>query len=490
MDVDFVRQAFREDAELAGPPPADAYERVLAHRQKSDRRRLASLAAGLAAVLVAVGVPVGLAVVGPQDGQVAGPPSIPAADIFGVPTRGSLAGDAEFVEAVRQLTWAVPGGGIDPSLPDAPVETRRVVFAGDVAAGRWALVVGANSDIPTGEGADPDLQTDAGALGDIAGLWFVGPPGAVPEQMRAATYPRGIVADLPASLYDGATGSLVVLGAPGDVVQVSLRPEVAADATVTRTYLDTESGVGDGDGAAVVALPADLFEGTGRPPVQYRVTRAGMVIAEQSPDGYGAVPEPSLPDLGLEYLRPPAEPAPGYPTGQEQDMAAHMLSEYGLGPEELRVRVHYAGPLPGSGGAPAGLTVLTATFPSGAVLTHADFLQQIGSSQGPYSGATFGGASCVSELSAAGVPTAERTLAMRCDVSSGREDPDTESTLVVLAPVGVAGAYAVADGDGGSTRLDLDSVGVGMVAFPPGAESVVVHAADGTVLDEVLISGA
>ncbi|MDQ3717011.1 MAG: hypothetical protein M3381_13530 [Actinomycetota bacterium] len=485
MDVDYVRQAFREDAELAGPPPTDAYERVLARRQKSDRRRLATLAAGLAAVLVAVAVPLGLSLVVAQDDRAAGPPSIPVADIFGVPTRGSLAADVDFVEAVRQLSWAVPGVRTVPPTPDAPVESRRVVFAGDVAAGRWALVVGANTAVPTGADADPDRQTDMGALSDIAGVWFVGPPGAGPEQMQAVTYPRGIAADLPASLYDGASGALVVVAAPGDVIEISERPDVAADATVTRDYTDT----GASDGTAVLTVSPNPFEPSGLPAAQYRVTRGGMVIVDQAPDGYGSVQEPTVPELGLEYLRPAAEAIPGAPDGKEQTMAEQILSEYGLSPDELQLRVHYVGPLPGSGEAPAGLTVLTATFPSGAVLTRADYLQQIGSPQPPYSGAYFGGGTCLDELSPAGLPAAERTLALRCDVLSGEQDPDTESTLVVLAPVGVSGAYAVADGDAGTTQFDLDA-GVGMVAFPPGAESVVVHAADGTVLDEVPIGTA
>lgn len=485
MDVDYVRQAFREDAELAGPPPSDSYERVLARRHKSDRRRLASLAAGLAALLVAVAVPFGLAVVGTQEDRVVGPPSTPVADIFGVPTRGSLADNVDFVEAVRQLSWALAGVSTVPPTPDAPVESRRVVFAGDVVGGRWALVVGANTAIPTGDAADPDLQTDAGELSDIAAVWFVGPPGAAPEEMRVATLPRGIATDLPASLYHGPSGALVVVAAPGDVIEISVRPDVAADATVTRDYTDA----GARDGAAAMALPPNPFEPAGLAAVQYRVTRAGLVIAEQRPDG-DASGEPEgvlFTDLGLQYLRPPAEVGPGDPERQAENMALEILSEYGLGPDEVDLRVHYAGPLPGSGGGPAGLTVLTATFPSGAVLIRTDYLQQIGSPQGPYSGATFGGGSCVNQLSAAGVPAAERTLAMRCDVLSGRADPDTESTLVVLAPVGMAGAYAVADGDSGTTRFDLDSAGVGMVAFPPGAESVVVHSADGTVVDEVPI---
>jgi len=486
MDVDYVRQAFREDAELAGPPPADAYESVLARRHKSDRRRLASLAAGLAVLLVTIAVPIGLSLVIAQDDRVTGPPSIPVADLYGVPTRGSLADDADFVEAVRQLSWAVPGVRAVSPTPDAPVESRRVTFAGDVAAGRWALVVGANTAVPTGDAADPDLQTDSGALSDIAAVWFVGPEGAAPEQMRVATLPRGIAADLPASLYDGSTGALVVVAAPGDVIEISERPDVAADATVTRDYTDT----GASDGAAVLALPPNPFAPSGLPAAQYRVTRAGMVIAEQHPDGYASAAGVPVTGLPLEYLRPPAVPAPGYPTGREQDMAAQILSEYGLGPDELQLRVHYVGPLPASGEAPAGLTMLTATFPSGAVLVRAEWMQQIGSPQGPYSGATFGGVTCIDELSAAGLPAAKRTLAIRCDVDSGREDPDAESTLVVLGPVGVTGAYAVADGDAGTTRFDLDAAGVGMVAFPPGAESVVVHAADGTVLDEVPIGTA
>jgi len=53
MNVDYLRKARHEDAQLAGPAPADVYETVLTRRQKSDRRRLSMLAAGLAAVMVA-----------------------------------------------------------------------------------------------------------------------------------------------------------------------------------------------------------------------------------------------------------------------------------------------------------------------------------------------------------------------------------------------------------------------------------------------------
>jgi len=169
-----LRETFRRAADGLGPalPAADVRAegmRVLSRRR--NRRRATVLSAGLAVLLIAVAVPVGLSLLRPPDSRLASPAAIPAADIFGVPTRGSLADDAGFVEAIRQLSWAesgVSGTDDDLQMPDAPVETRHVTSAGEVAGGRWALVVGANTSRPTGEAAAPELQTDLGALSDIA----------------------------------------------------------------------------------------------------------------------------------------------------------------------------------------------------------------------------------------------------------------------------------------------------------------------------------
>ncbi len=60
MDVDYLREALRQDAKLAGVPEPNLYEQVRARRQKSDRRRLSAVAAGLAALLVGIGVPISL----------------------------------------------------------------------------------------------------------------------------------------------------------------------------------------------------------------------------------------------------------------------------------------------------------------------------------------------------------------------------------------------------------------------------------------------
>lgn len=482
MNIDVLREALREDALLAGPPPADPYESVLARRQHSDRRRLVSLATGLTVALIAVIIPVGISLVGPRDSQVAASPEIPYANVFAGPTRGSLAAETGFVEGVRQLSWTLPDGLEMPSGPDAPVETRKVVFAGDVAGGRWALVVGQNTAIPSGNAADPELQTDAGALSDIAAVWYVGPPGAAPEDMQLATLPRGVAADRPASLYDGATGALVVVAARGDSVEVSERPDVAADASVTRSYTDAETT----DGVAVVALGPNSLASAGMPAVQYRVTREGVVVAQQSPESSAAVQGSAQPALPLQYLRSPGEPSRG-PGDTAEFMAAQILNEYGLDPDEVELLVHYEGALPGSGAEPAELTVLTVTLPSGAVVIRADWTQQISEAQGPSEGPAFQGGTCADELSAARVPAAQLTLALRCDVLSGTESPDSESTLVVLTPVGGTGSYAEATGDGASITVAFDSNGVAMVSFPSGAHTVGIRAADSTILDKVQI---
>lgn len=465
--------------------------RVLAHRTR--RRRAAVLSAGLAAVLVAVLVPVGWSLLSPGADRAVTPPSVPEAVIFGVPTRGSLAADRDFIEALRQLPWAMPDlpvGPDDPSVPDPPIETRRVVFAGDVAAGRWALVVGQNTAQPTGEAADPDLQTDLGAISDLAAVWFVGPPGAAAEQMLMVSVPRGISAERPASLYDGATGALVVIAAPGDVIEISPRPEVAADARVSRNYVDTDAT----DGVAVTAVEPNPYNGM--PPVQYRVSRADVVVAEQGPDGYNDPYGTGIvPTIELEYLRPAEDVLPrDVAIDGAQWTAAMILGEYGLAPDEVNLRVHYGGPVPSRTGAPAELVVLTATFPSGAVLTRATYTEQLVAPGGPAGdSAYYGGGWCANDLSAAGVPAEQRILAIRCDVGARVGDggpPERESTLVVIAPPNLADNVAVVHGSAGTSTFDLADGGIGMTPFPEGAQTVLIQAADGSVLDEVPILSA
>lgn len=465
-----------DDVAASIPPDAARAVGMRERHRRHSRRRNSALAVGLATVLVAVAVPVGLASLS-RAPEVAAP-SVPPADIFGVPTRGSLAGDEELLEAIAALPWTAPAGSGDLPMPDPPVAERRVVFAGDLPyvgdepGGRWALVVGPNTIQPTGPEAEPSRQTDLGAISDLAGVWYVGPHGASPEEMSVVTSPRGIVADKPASLYDSVTGRLVVVAAPGDLIETSLRPEVSAQAEVSRTWVDLDAR----DGLLVAAVGGDPYQG-GPPSVQYRVSRAGVVLDERSPDGFGPSPGQDPEPVGLTYLRPPIT-VPGGPPGQEQMVAGDIFGEYGLPAAELQLRVHYVGPVPGPSGSAAGLTVLTATFPSGAVLTRAFWLQEIGIGSG-----YFGGSQCADSLAPAGVPAQDRVLALRCDVAAGAgaDLPDPESTLVVLAPPGTAAITATAQGDSGSVQLDLVD-GVGMLPFPDGAQEVRILDSAGNAL--------
>ena len=494
MDVDYLRAALRDGAELARRPEPDLYDRVLARRRRSVRRRRAALAAGLSTLLVGIAIPVGLTtLVGGGESRpdgVASPPAIPYADIYGVPARGSLAGDAAFVEAIRRLPWTdqatqpgtLPG---ESSLPDAPLETRSVVFAGDVTGGRWALVVGQNTAQPTGPAADPDL-TDLGSLSDIALAWFVGPPGASPDQMALVTVPHGIPADQPTSLYDQFSGALVVVAAPGDRIEISPRPEVEADATVNRTYADTNST----DGTAVLAVDPNPYSAGGLPAVKYRITREGIPVAQQNPDSYGgANPEPP-PAIALDYLRPPNYLLPDHLGGnQEQQLAEQIVTLYGLPADQISFQVHYVGPLPGPTAARVQLAVVTAVLPSGAVFTDAFWLQETLLSDGTPTGAN--GASCAEELAPAGLPPAQRIIAMRCEVATGNQTgPAPESTLVVIAPEGAPDRSLMVEADGGRTTILTGAAGgVSLTPFPEGAKVVTVETGDGTVIEEVPIIG-
>ena len=458
--------------------------RALAHSR--SRRRVAVLSAGLAVLVIGVGIPTGLSLIEPADNSVAAPPSpesIPSADIYGGPTRGSLADDAEFVEAVRQLPWTVDGS---PLPTEPPVESRRVVFVGDVPQARWALVIGEATVLTQPTGQAPESQAPESvstestptsqpaptgeAVTGLLGTWFVGVAGADPAQMRLVKdFP--ISPDLPASMFNPTTGTFVVVAAPGDLIEVSARPEVAADGTVSRSYLDA----GTSDGVAVTTVRPEPFGRAGTA-TQYRVSRSGMVLDEQGPLGIDDSELADGPQIEIDYLRPSSDPLNPEESAFVQGMAAGILAEYGLGPEEATVQVPYAGPITSLVTAAARLTVVTVTFPSGAVLTRA---QWVGDSSPTVDacGAWEG------NMSPSGEPAERRILALRCDLNIQSEEP----SLIVLAPAGLAETMAVSDDATELLRLELDSKGVGIVAFPDGATSVTIFAADGTMVDEVPI---
>ena len=112
-----------------------------------------------------------------------------------IPTRGSLADDESWVEQARRLPWRSPGLAEsleDVELPDPPLDTRHVAFAGDVPGGRVALVLGRDRT--------------------FGHAWFVGPEGADPDELTLAALPG----DAPERLAAGTVGrARPRVGGPG-----------------------------------------------------------------------------------------------------------------------------------------------------------------------------------------------------------------------------------------------------------------------------------
>jgi hypothetical protein len=240
---------------------------------------------------------------------------------------------------------------------------------------------------------------------------------------------------------------------------------------VSRSYLDA----GTSDGVAVTTVRPEPFGRAGTA-AQYRVSRSGVVLDEQFPLGIDDSELADGPQIEIDYLRPSSDPLNPEESAFVQGMAAGILAEYGLGPEEATVQVPYAGPITSLVTAAARLTVVTVTFPSGAVLTRAHWVGD--SSPGVGACGAWEG-----NMSPSGEPAERRILALRCDLNIQSEEP----SLIVLAPVGLAETMAVSDDATELLRLELDSEGVGIVAFPDGATSVTIFAADGTMVDEVPI---
>ena len=74
----------------------------------------------------------------------------------------------------------------------------------------------------------------------MVAAWFGGPSRARPDQMSLQAPPAAMPADAPAALLDQRTGTLVVVAAPGDVVEVSERPGIAEDGSVYRGWRRVE----------------------------------------------------------------------------------------------------------------------------------------------------------------------------------------------------------------------------------------------------------
>jgi hypothetical protein len=471
-----LRDRLHRIAEQTAPPEDPYLATRIAALSRSRRRQrigLTAVVAGVAAVVVAVPAvladPANVPAGGPAAPATAG--TTAAVDVFAGPTRGQLAGDAAFIEGVRQLPWTRPHWptAVDdpsvPGIPDPSVETRRVVWAGDVAGARWALVAGENTARPQGEAADPERQTDLGALSGTAVAWFVGPPGATPEQMVVQDVPRGVDPTRPLAYSDADTGAVVVVTAPGDVVEVSERPRIAADATVTRNYIPVDAP----DGVAVLALPP-TGSGYGLA-LSYRVLRNGVEVVTTRPDGRADLEDVGPPTPTATWLRD--RPEPSAADSMTTSTMHTVLAASGLRAEEVAFTVLWSGDVPAPAPRPARAAVVTALLPSGAVW--------IGTSLGlAFDDGSVGGTTCGSALRPADQAT--RTVVAVCQATDMSADSPGLRSLVVVGTAGAVTARLL-DGAGDVLAEHPLTGGVAVAEAPDDLDAVETLDADGRVLD-------
>jgi hypothetical protein len=482
---DELRDRLHTLADRAGRPSADGPG--LAHvvaQETADRRRTRRTLLIAVGCVVLLGIALPRLVDGgsqeadPASGSAAGLASaasdaVPPGDIvFGLPTRGSLAGDHAFLDGVRALTWSeeppvrAADGTILYHLPDPPVEARTVVFAGDVPGGRWALVVGWTTFLPP-EAAD--MPEDVAPQDELAAAWFTGPPGAAVEQMTLASGPMSIATDWPIALTDPRNGVLVVVAAPGDVVEVSRRPEIGADGSTTREWRPVETD----DGIAITSVSAfpRPYDGS----TSYRVLRNGRTEARDMP--WSIYSEELSEDLTIEYPR-------GRPSelGEQaaRFAAQNVVSELGLSAPQVQITAQWVGPVPP--GEVGQAAVVTVTLPSGAVVVEVQWLmpeQNDGSTMGAFCGAA---------ILPAGPPAERRVEAVACEVVDHTTGAPMSTSLVVVGPPEVA---LIRTYDGDRTFLSEHPAhdGVLVVPLPLGTDTVEAVTAGGVTLGRVDLLG-
>jgi hypothetical protein len=460
MDDTDLRARLESLASRTAPPVQDADELVaiVAERSRAGRRRQALLVAAAAAVVaVLVAVPAVRSDLG-RDTDPASP--APSTGIYTPPTRGSYADEDSFVEGVRRLPWTSEPAGDD--VPEPPLDTRHVVFAGMVADERWVLVAGADPGRPLPPDEDGNGRRELDGVDRVAIAWFTGPLHAAPEEMTLFSTPRVVPASEPTALHDSAGGAIVV-AAPGDTVEVSELVEMEPDGTLRRDY----EKVPDLDGVAILELrPVATSELS----LRYRLTREGDRLTRP----FDSYPNPdfTLPDIRFDHVRAAPPPAPG-----DQAAAAaidDLFGRTGVSAEYVRsFTVLWAGDLAGPDGQPVRLTVLAVELPDG-----------------PYyvTGALGGNApgqrttsSCGSEIRPSSTRLDRSTVVLRC-LSSGGLGSET-GTLVVVATPGATAARVLDDRGEKIASYPLTD-GVAVVPFPTDLASVAVVDAAGRTVDE------
>ncbi|WP_448616694.1 hypothetical protein [Modestobacter sp. URMC 112] len=244
-----LREGLRRLADHAPPPRGpDTADRAVAHDRAQRRRWAAWTAAVLAVGAVLAAVPAAVSGLPADPADVAADGAPADRSLYDVPTRGSLAGDEEFLAGLRTLEWGGPSGPPDAGASELrlrpPEDTRRVLFAGDVPGGsRWALVMGRVED-------------------QLVHAWFTGPAGAAAQELSLTGDPVRTDDGRPITLMDArsATGPLVVVARPGLGAEYSPSLDRDASGRLRRAYV--ELPVVDGVPLGEVAAP--VADGSGR----------------------------------------------------------------------------------------------------------------------------------------------------------------------------------------------------------------------------------
>lgn len=450
MDLIDVEEGLRRHLADRGddlaPAPRDLAERTRSRHRRYRRRQAGAAGAVLAAALVFGGVPVlrGVLPETAPSGDAAAPSSsAPLPSLYDLPTRGSLAGDEEWLAAVAALPWTAVQLA-DPDT-DPPVDSHRVVYAADVVGARVALVMGEERAV-------------------LSAAWFTGPAGAEPAEMTQVLTSQRTFPDQPLTLLDAAdpTGpaTLTVVSRPGDEAEYVQGLLVAADGEATEDVVDL--ALTEGTGTARVARPG-IYLGTS----EVRIERDG----EQA---YAVYPSASDRLVGSASTTPveladPRSLRSGLDADWLQSLAASAVSRYGSGTAGATPVLLAGGPVPGAGDPHVAMVGLT--FPSGAATAWAV----------RYSGTGDAGTGATTSAAPlpAGGPLLERVVGVR-----------VEDALAVSAPVRAVTAEALAaDGTVVATVAVVD--GSAVAGLPAGGQVTEVRVRDGAgaVVGQVRVTG-
>ncbi|MEI4270606.1 hypothetical protein TEK04_02620 [Klenkia sp. LSe6-5] len=271
-----------------------------------------------------------------------------------------------------------------------------------------------------------------------------------------------------ASMYTGS--QLLLIGRPGDAIEVSARQDIAADGSIVAApFVD----VAEADGTGVV-------EGAGLGTARIRVVRNGAVVVDQTVVGGQEAQEGTAEQLDLSAALAAAAGDP------EQSlvrmMAQEVLNRLGLAPSAVVVGVRWGGPI-GNANLAATSAVVTVRLPSGATVV----VGAVGSEQ--QAGDTFVTvAPCAQAILPAGTDVDRLLVAMRCDLTALADGRSLGNQLVVVPPVGTAEVQLT--GAGGEVIDSRELTGpVYVEPAPDGVVGAVALAADDEVLARMPLLG-